>query len=184
LRSSASHKAYFDGPLERVGILNPRRENLPAGMGFLAFRSIAMESQAAAWQLDFFAEATPVLAARAAKPDPLPHPSLWSAVIKHQMVDALIALARDSRRGDSMPESLMDCADLLSQRLRGVEVDWDDYRATLGWIMGYWGGALPYAYVCMVNGVDPETLQDVVLSNRLLEGDLELIKSQTFGTLI
>ncbi|MEW6342974.1 MAG: hypothetical protein AB1704_20125 [Pseudomonadota bacterium] len=143
-----------------------------------------MEPQAAAWQLDFFAEATPVLVAPAAKPDPLPHPALWSAAIKDQMVDALIALACDSRRGDSMPESLMDCADLLSQRLRGVEVDREDYRATLGWIMGYWDGALSYDYVCRVNGVDPETLQDVVLSNRLLKGDLELIKSQLFGTLI
>jgi hypothetical protein len=143
-----------------------------------------MESQAVAWQLDFFAEPTQVPVAPVAKPDPLPHPVLWSAAVKDQMVDALISLACDSRRGDSMPESLMDCADLLSQRLRGVVVDWEDYRATLGWIMGYWGGALPYGYVCRVNGVDPETLQDVVLSNRLLKGDLDLIKSQTFGTLI
>jgi hypothetical protein len=144
-----------------------------------------METEAAAWQLDFFAEAAPVGAAPPApKPDHLPHPSLWSSEIKDRMVDALITLACDSRRGDSMPESLMDCADMLSQRLRGVELDWDDYRATLGWIMGYWGGALPYEYVCRVNGVDPETLQDVVLSNRLLNGDLELVKSETFGTLI
>jgi sulfur relay (sulfurtransferase) complex TusBCD TusD component (DsrE family) len=153
-------------------------------MDSLALRRIAMESQAAAWQLDFFAEATPILAAHAVKPDPLPNPHMWSAAIKDQMVDALIALACDSRRGDSMPESLMDCADLLSQRLRGVEVDREDYRATLGWIMGYWGGALPYSYVCRVNGVDPETLQDVVLSNGLLKGDLELIKSEVFGSLI
>jgi len=83
-----------------------------------------------------------------------------------------------------MPESLMDCADMLSQRLRGVEMDWEDYRATLGWIMGYWCGALPYVYVCRVNGVDPETLQDVVLSNSLLKTDLERVKFQTYGTLI
>jgi len=143
-----------------------------------------METHIAAWQLDFFAEATPVWVAPAPKPDPLPDPSFWSSEIKDQMVDALITLARDSRRGDSMPESLMDCADMLSQRLRGVEMDWEDYRATLGWIMGYWCGALPYVYVCRVNGVDPETLQDVVLSNSLLKTDLERVKFQTYGTLI
>ena len=63
-------------------------------------------------------------------------------------------------------------------------MDWEDYRATLGWIMGYWCGALPYVYVCRVNGVDPETLQDVVLSNSLLKTDLERVKFQTYGTLI
>lgn len=143
-----------------------------------------METQAAVWQLDFFAEATRVGVTPAPRPDPLPDPSTWSPEIKDQMVDALITLACDSRRGDSMPESLMDCADMLSQRLRGVDLDWEDYRATLGWIMGYWSGALPYEYVCRVNGVDPETLQDVVLSNSLLKRDVEQVKSQTFGTLI
>ncbi len=46
----------------------------------------------------------------------------------------------------------MDCATMLSERLRNVKLDIGDYHATLGWIMGYWHGALPYEYVCRVNG--------------------------------
>ncbi|WP_350357349.1 hypothetical protein [Paraburkholderia fungorum] len=142
-----------------------------------------METQVAAWQLDIFGESSPIVITPA-KPDPLPDPHLWSEAVRDRMVDALISLACDSRRGDSMPESLMDCADLLSERLRNRKIDTDDYRATLGWIMGYWNGALPYVFVCKVNGVDPETLQDVILSTPLLARDLRELRHICFGTLL
>ncbi|WP_321817840.1 MULTISPECIES: hypothetical protein [unclassified Paraburkholderia] len=142
-----------------------------------------MKPEVAAWQLDIFGEATPVLVVPP-KPDPLPDPHLWSASVREAMVDALIALARDSRRGDRMPESLMDCASMLSERLRNVKVDADDYRATLGWIMGYWDGALSYEHVCSVNGVDPETLQTVIMDTPLLARDLAELKRVCFGSLL
>ncbi|MGF6997374.1 hypothetical protein [Paraburkholderia sp. GAS32] len=142
-----------------------------------------METQVAAWQLDIFGESSPIVITPA-RPDPLPDPHLWSEAVRDRMVDALISLACDSRRGDSMPESLMDCADLLSERLRNRKIDTDDYRATLGWIMGYWNGALPYVFVCKVNGVDPETLQDVILSTPLLARDLRELRQMCFGTLL
>jgi len=142
-----------------------------------------MEPHVAAWQLDMFGDSSPVVVPLP-KPDPLPDPHLWSEAIRDKMVDALIALASDSRRGDSMPESLMDCADLLSERLRNRKIDVEDYHATLGWIMGYWDGALPYVYVCKVNGVDPETMQDVIMSTPLLARDLRELKRACFGTLL
>ncbi|CAE6849529.1 hypothetical protein R75461_07404 [Paraburkholderia nemoris] len=142
-----------------------------------------METQVAAWQLDMFGESSPIVITPA-RPDPLPDPHLWSEAVRDRMVDALISLASDSRRGDSMPESLMDCADFLSERLRNRKIDVDDYRATLGWIMGYWDGALPYVFVCKVNGVDPETLQDVILSTPLLARDLRELQRTCFGTLL
>ncbi|SIT34889.1 conserved hypothetical protein [Paraburkholderia ribeironis] len=142
-----------------------------------------MEPQVAAWQLDMFGDSSPVLITPA-RPDPLPDPHLWSEEVRDKMVDALISLASDSRRGDSMPESLMDCADLLAERLRNRKIDADDYRATLGWIMGYWDGALPYVYVCKVNGVDPEIMQDVILSTPLLARDLRELQRMCFGTLL
>ncbi|TDN59080.1 hypothetical protein [Paraburkholderia sp. BL10I2N1] len=142
-----------------------------------------MEPQVAAWQLDMFGDSSPVVVPLP-KPDPLPDPHLWNESIRNRMVDALISLASDSRRGDSMPESLMDCADLLSERLRNRKIDVEDYHATLGWIMGYWDGALPYLYVCKVNGVDPETLQDVIMSTPLLARDLRELKRACFGTLL
>ncbi|BCZ85539.1 hypothetical protein PTKU64_92140 (plasmid) [Paraburkholderia terrae] len=142
-----------------------------------------MEPHVAAWQLDMFGESSPVIVTPP-KPEPLPDPHLWSDIVREKMVDALISLASDSRRGDSMPESLMDCADLLSERLRNRKIDVDDYRATLGWIMGYWDGALPYFYVCKVNGVDPEIMQDVILSTPLLECDLRELQRMCFGTLL
>lgn len=138
-----------------------------------------MKAEVAAWQLDIFGEAFPVLVVPP-KPDPLPHPSLWSASVRDAMIDALISLARDSRRGDRMPESLMDCATLLSERLRNVRLDVDDYEATLGWIMGYWDGALSYEHVCRVNGIDPETLQQVILDRPLLARDLEQVRRKYF----
>ncbi|MDQ7980358.1 hypothetical protein QYH69_24270 [Paraburkholderia sp. SARCC-3016] len=142
-----------------------------------------MEQHVAAWQLDIFGDPSPVLI-QPPKPDPLPDPYLWSAAVRDKMVDALISLASDSRSGDSMPESLMDCATLLSERLRNVKIDIGDYNATLGWIMGYWYGALPYEYVCRVNGVDPETLQDVILTTPLLAHDLRSLRTMCFGTLL
>ncbi|MFM0046050.1 hypothetical protein PQR05_29980 [Paraburkholderia sediminicola] len=142
-----------------------------------------MNTHVAAWQLDMFGDSSPVVTTPP-KPDPLPDPHLWSEAVRDQMVDALISLASDSRRGDRMPESLMDCASLLSERLRNRKVDTDDYRATLGWIMGYWDGALPYDYVCKVNGVDPETMQDVIMSTPLLARDLGELKLLCLGTLL
>ena len=142
-----------------------------------------MEQHVAAWQLDMFGESSPVIVTPP-KPDPLPDPHLWSDAVREKMVDALISLASDSRRGDNMPESLMDCAALLSDRLSNRKIDVDDYRATLGWIMGYWDGALPYVYVCKVNGVDPEAMQDVILSTPLLERDLRDLQRMCFGTLL
>src|ERR1700682_4966953 len=138
-----------------------------------------MEPHVAAWQLDMFGDSSPVFKPHV-KSDPLPDPHLWSDPVREKMVDALISLASDSRRGDKMPESLMDCADLLSDRLRNRKLDVDDYRATLGWIMGYWHGALPYEYVCTVNGVDPETMQDVIMSTPLLARDLGELQRSCF----
>jgi hypothetical protein len=142
-----------------------------------------MNTHVAAWQLDIFGDCSPVTIP-IAKPDPLPDPSLWSESVREKMVDALISLASDSRRGDRMPESLMDCADLLSERLRNRKVDVDDYHATLGWIMAYWDGALPYAYVCKVNGIDPEILQDAIMTTPLLARDLHELQRAYFGTLL
>ncbi|HDR8934445.1 TPA: hypothetical protein QDB15_006240 [Burkholderia vietnamiensis] len=142
-----------------------------------------METHVAAWQLDIFGGENPVVLSPP-KPDPLPDPQHWSASAREQMIDALISLACDSRRGDRMPESLMDCANLLSERLRNRKIDIDDYFATLGWIMGYWHGALPYAYVCGVNGIDPETMQDVILNTPLLARDLGELKRICFGSLL
>lgn len=143
-----------------------------------------MKPEVAAWQLDIFGgEATPVLVVPP-KPDPLPDPQYWSASVREGMIDALITLARDSRRGDRMPESLMDCAAMLSERLRNVKLDVDDYRATLGWIMGYWDGALSYELVCSVNGIDPETLQSVIFETPLLARDLAELRRICFGSLL
>jgi hypothetical protein len=143
-----------------------------------------MKRDVAAWQLDIFGgEATAVLVVQP-KPDPLPNPQYWSASVREAMVDALISLARDSRRGDRMPESLMDCAVMLSERLRNVKLDFEDYRATLGWIMGYWHGALPYTHVCSVNGIDPETMQQVILDTPLLARDLEELRRIYLGSLL
>lgn len=142
-----------------------------------------METHVAAWQLDMFGESSPVIVTPP-KPDPLPDPHLWSDSVRTKMVDALISLASDSRRGDNMPESLMDCADLFCDRLCNRKIAVEDYRATLGWIMGYWDGALPYVYVCKVNGVDPEFLQDVISSTPLLARDLREVQRLCFGTLL
>jgi hypothetical protein len=144
-----------------------------------------MHMEVAAWQLDMFdAPPAPVIRAQA-KSDPLPDPQFWSEAVTNKMVDALISLATDSRRGDNMPESLMDCAALFSERLKNrKKLDVEDYRATLGWVMEFWNGALPYRFVCQINGVDPEILQDVILSNPLLKHDMEEVRRDNFGTLL
>jgi hypothetical protein len=144
-----------------------------------------MHTEVAAWQMDIF-DASPAPVTRVqAKPDPLPDPQYWSEAVTEKMVDALISLATDSRRGDNMPESLMDCAALFSERLKNrKKLDLDDYRATLGWVMEFWNGALPYRFVCQINGVDLEILQDVILSNPLLKRDMEEVRRDSFGTLL
>ncbi|KAF7961874.1 hypothetical protein AWV80_28310 [Cupriavidus sp. UYMU48A] len=142
-----------------------------------------MEMKPAAWQLDFFGDAAPVRIIRP-KRDPLPDPIHWSDGVREQMVDALISLACDSRRGDNLPESLADCADMLRARMEGKSVEKDDYDMTLGWIFGYWDGALPYAYVCAVTGVNPEVLQDVVLNHSRLRRELSEVREMRCGTLL
>jgi len=142
-----------------------------------------MQTQVIAHQLDFFGAPIPIQA-NVSTSEPLPHPSLWSDSVKEKMVDALIEFACDSRRGDTMPESLMDCAELLSLRLKGSPFDKHDYAATIGWIMGYWDGAVPYKFVCLRNGIDPEILQDVLYGNALLRTDVETVRSSCFGSLL
>ena len=79
-----------------------------------------MQNEVTAWQLDLFAGPSAIVPS-VAKPDPLPDPRFWSADVMNKMVDALVSLATDSRRGDNMPESLMDCCTLFSERLRKIE---------------------------------------------------------------
>ncbi|CAG9165693.1 hypothetical protein [Cupriavidus pinatubonensis] len=142
-----------------------------------------MEMKPAAWQLDFFGDAAPVKILPP-KRDPLPDPLHWSDSVREQMVDALISLACDSRRGDNLPESLADCADMLRARMEGKSVEKDDYDMTLGWIFGYWDGALPYAYVCAITGVNPEVLQDIILNHSRLRRDLAEVRGMRCGTLL
>lgn len=142
-----------------------------------------METTTAGWQLDFFGEAAAIVRPPP-KVDPLPDPSLWSESVREGMVDALISLACDSRRGDNMPESLVDCAELLRARIRNKPLELEEYSMTLGWIFGYWDGALPYTYVCAVSGVSPEVLQDVILNNARLGADLDGVKRMCCGSLL
>ncbi|SAL48923.1 hypothetical protein AWB68_02414 [Caballeronia choica] len=143
-----------------------------------------MQDEVAAWQLDMFGGPTPIVAAPS-KADPLPDPQFWSEGVMDKMVDALISLATDSRRGDNMPESLMDCCTLFSDRLKNRKrLEIEDYRASLGWVMGFWDGALSYQFVCAINGVDPEILQDVIISNASLRRDMEEVRRESFGTLL
>ncbi|MGF7191858.1 hypothetical protein JOE11_004931 [Robbsia andropogonis] len=142
-----------------------------------------MNDHVAAYQCDFFADPTPIFKP-AIKPDPLPDPMQWSEAVRDKMVDALIELACDSRQNDKMPESLMDCATLISDRLRNRRIDTADYFATLGWVMELWDGAIPYRFVCGVNGVDPETLQYVIQSTPLLKYDFAEVRRHLVGTLL
>jgi hypothetical protein len=143
-----------------------------------------MKPEVAAWQLDIFGgEATPVLVVPPRK-DPLPDPRFWSPSVREAMVDGLILLALDSRGAGTLPEALMDCASLINARLRNVKVDREAYFTALGWIMNYWPSALPYEFVCRVSGVNPETMQDVILSRPLLKRDLDELRDAWFGTLL
>ncbi|AOY97720.1 hypothetical protein BKK79_38010 (plasmid) [Cupriavidus sp. USMAA2-4] len=142
-----------------------------------------MNTQVRGWQLDIFGDAAPVVTAPP-RVDPLPDPKFWSDAIRSKMVDALISLACDSRRGDKMPESLIDCAEMLRARMQGKTVDPEDYAMTLGWIFHYWEGAVSYEYVCRVNGVDPEVLQDVILNHQRLRRDLEEVRRMACGSLL
>jgi hypothetical protein len=143
-----------------------------------------MQEETTAWQLDMFGGPAPIVT-RPPRVDPLPDPEFWSESVREKMVDALVSLAIDSRRGDNMPESLMDCCALLSDRIRNhKKLDMEDYRATLGWVMGFWDGALPYSFVCEINGIDPETIQDTILENPLLRRDMEEVRRNCFGTLL
>ncbi|WP_020424035.1 hypothetical protein [Cupriavidus sp. WS] len=142
-----------------------------------------MDQTPSGWQLDFFGEATAILVSPP-KVEPLPDPSLWSESVREQMIDALISLACDSRRGDNTPESLIDCAEMLRARIQKKPIDLEDYSMTLGWIFGYWNGALPYAYVCSVSGVDPEMMQDVILNHAVLSRDLNEVRRLCCGSLL
>ncbi|BCG05614.1 hypothetical protein PPGU19_101820 (plasmid) [Paraburkholderia sp. PGU19] len=144
-----------------------------------------METEIAAWQLDMFGGELPVVVRSPLKPDPLPDPQFWSEAVREKMVDALVSLARDSRRGDNMPESLADCCALISERIRNCKkIDLEDYRATLGWVMEFWDGALPYRYVCEISGYPTDTLQDIIMENPLLRRDMEEVRRSCFGSLL
>ncbi|WP_244789467.1 hypothetical protein [Cupriavidus pauculus] len=142
-----------------------------------------METRKAGWQLDFFGEAAAIIIAHP-KPDPQSDASDQTEAVKERLVDALIDLACGSRHGTNMPESLLDCCKLLRARIENQWVDKHDYYMTLGWIFGYWDGAIPYSYVCDVSGVSTDVLQDVVLSNRRLKADLEEVRHLSYGTLL
>ncbi|MGF6649582.1 hypothetical protein OKW34_000144 [Paraburkholderia youngii] len=144
-----------------------------------------METEIAAWQLDMFGGELPVVVRSPVKPDPLPDPQFWSEAVREKMVDALVSLARDSRRGDNMPESLADCCALISERIRNCKkIDLEDYRATLGWVMEFWDGALPYRHVCEISGYPADTLQDIIMENPLLRRDMEEVRRSCFGSLL
>ncbi|WP_454056665.1 hypothetical protein [Cupriavidus sp. Marseille-Q8015] len=144
-----------------------------------------MEPTHAGWQLDFFGEATAIVAAPQAieQPHTADDPALDEA-LRERLTDALIYLACGSRHGVNMPESLLDCAKLLRQRIRNETVDHKELSMTIGWIFGFWDGAIPYTYVCEISGVSPEVLQDVVLGNARLTAVLEEVKRQCYGSLL
>lgn len=142
-----------------------------------------METNTAGWQLDFFGEAAAIVASRSKKPN-APAPAFLDESVRERMVDALISFACGSRHGVNMPESLLDCAKLLRHRIRNETVDRKDLAMTIGWIFGYWDGAIPYAYVCEISGVSPEVLRDVILSNARLKTDHEVVKRQCYGALL
>jgi len=142
-----------------------------------------MDANLIGWQLDIFGGESAVVAPTK-NPDPLPDPHTWNEDVREKMVDALIGLACDSRRGDNMPESLLDCAEMLRARMTNRAVGHEDYAMTLGWIFEMWDGALPYRYVCAVNAIDPETMQDVILNNPRLARDLDEVRLLSRGTLV
>jgi len=144
-----------------------------------------METHVAAWQLDMFGESSPILITPP-KPDPFPDPHLWSEATRNSMAEALFWFALDSRHNDNLPEALRDCASMLSDRLCNRKIDGADYAATLGWIMGYWEGAVSYEYVCTHGRirVSPDFFRDVILENALLTRDLRELQDMLFGRLL
>lgn len=142
-----------------------------------------MESTTAGWQLDFFGEAAAIVASRS-KAIPPPDPVLKDESVRERLVDALISFACGSRHGVNMPESLLDCAKLLRERIRNEAVDRKELSMTIGWIFGYWDGAIPYKYVCEISGVSPEVLQDVILCNARLKADHDKVRHQCYGALL
>ena len=142
-----------------------------------------MTPHVAAWQLDIFGDTSPVHLPQR-KPDPLPDPRFWSDSVREQMAEELFYFACDSRRADNLPEALADCALLISDRLRNRKVDLADYRATLGWIMEYWNGMIPYRLVCSIGRIRPRVFQDVILDTPLLARDLRELRQSCFGSLL
>ena len=145
-----------------------------------------MHNDVAAWQLDIFGVESPVVVT-GTRPDPLPNPSQWSESVLDGMADALYHFACDRRKNDELPESITDSAKMLGHRLRPrqkARFDMADYKATLGWIMGFWEGAVPYKHVCEVGGVPVEWLQNFILDNPLLKRDMEEVRRECFGSLL
>lgn len=83
-----------------------------------------------------------------------------------------------------MPEALRDCSLMLNARLANRKVDTADYRATLGWIFGYWDGAISYVDVCGHFPIEPGVMRDVILTSPLLKRDLDELRHLCFGTLV
>ncbi|WP_354678982.1 hypothetical protein, partial [Cupriavidus plantarum] len=100
-----------------------------------------MKTTTAGWQLGIFGDATAIVArapvARSRK-DPM------DDALRERLTDALIELACGSRHGVNMPESLLDCAKLLRLRICNEKVDRKELFMTIGWIFGFWDGAIPY----------------------------------------
>nr|WP_315591832.1 hypothetical protein [uncultured Cupriavidus sp.] len=142
-----------------------------------------METSTAGCQLDFFGDAATIVASRS-KVRPPPDPTLQDESVRERMVDALISFACGSRHGVNMPESLLDCAKLLRNRIQNETVDRKELSMTIGWIFGYWDGAIPYTYVCEISGVSPEVLQDVILTNVRLKADYDEVKRLCYGALL
>lgn len=144
-----------------------------------------METTLAGWQLDFFGEAAAIVAPPPSiEPRPDAEATASDESLRDRLADALIDLACGSRHGVNMPESLLDCAKLLRQRIRNETVDLKELSMTIGWIFGFWDGAIPYTYVCEISGVSPDVLQDVVLGNARLKAALEEVKRQCYGSLL
>ncbi|AOJ73590.1 MULTISPECIES: hypothetical protein [Burkholderia] len=141
-----------------------------------------MKPHVAGWQLDMFGGESPILISPT-KPDPLPDPSLWEPHVREKLAEAVIFFALDSRHSDNVPEALIDCAEVLHQRLCNRTVDKVDYYATLGWIMELWTGAIPYQVVCALGRVRPRTMQDAIRDVPLLNYDFNTLNRWCSGQL-
>lgn len=140
-----------------------------------------METTNAGWQLDFFGEATAIVAP---PPTDRSRREPVDESLRERLTDALIDLACGSRNGVNMPESLLDCAKLFRECIRNEAVDRKELFMTIGWIFGFWDGAIPYKYVCDISGVSPDVLQDVVFGHARLTAVLEEVKRQCYGSLL